>query len=144
MFGLNTLGAAAPDGQVDVMATSAGALLEALADAAPVMVVGAPTLVAADMPDPDTAEIFAAASESLIRQLNGSLRGLADGDERIGFVDFGAWLCPDSGDPALRNGCRTTPTGDPIRYDGIHYSSAGAAVASEWLTEPMLAASTSP
>lgn len=144
MFGLNTLGVAVSDGQVDLAATPAGALLATLAGSAPLMVVGAPNLVAADMPNPDTAEIFAAASKSLIQQLNESLRGFADGDERINFVDFGAWLCPGGDDPALRNGCRTTPTGNPIRYDGTHYTAAGAAVASEWLTEPILAAASTP
>jgi peptidoglycan/LPS O-acetylase OafA/YrhL len=148
MFGLNTLAGATPgptDGPRDLADTPAGSLLDTLAGSAPVVLVGPPRLVPADMPDPDTAALFAAASESLIEQLNLALEQVADRDPRISFVDFGSWLCPGDDDPALRDGCRTTADQDPVRYDGIHYSTDGAAIAADWLTEPIvLAAASSP
>ncbi len=126
----------------DTLRASAGAvLLDTLSDVAPVVVLSAPRLVTADMPDPDAAAFFEAASHALTANFNMLLADVSAADPGLQFLDYGDWLCPaDASDPLLRDGCRATADGEAVRYDGTHYSEAGAAVAAEWLTSPILSA----
>ncbi len=150
LFGLSDLQERAAEGaagELDppdlaaLLASPGAVLLDTLADTAPVMVLATPRLVAADMPQPEIAALFETASHSQTDLLNDLLAEIAASDPRIGFLDFGGWLCPlDGADVPLRDGCRTTVDGEPVRYDGVHFTEAGAAMASEWLTGPLLAA----
>lgn len=123
---------------------AADGLLSDLAARAPVVVLTAPALVGADMPQPEMAAFFEESSADRSRHLNSILRDVADGLPRVSVVEFGEWLCPASETGAgLRDGCRLTADGDPARHDGVHFTGAGAALAAGWLTAPLLDAAVS-
>jgi peptidoglycan/LPS O-acetylase OafA/YrhL len=66
------------------------------------------------------------------RHLNDLLRRhAADHPELVSVVELGRWVCP--GDR-----CRDEVDGSALRYDGVHFSPEGAAVAASWLA-PRLA-----
>ncbi|RMH67550.1 MAG: hypothetical protein D6683_17795 [Actinomyces sp.] len=115
-------------------------LLHELAQRAPLLVVGPPPVVAADLPDADAAAFFAEAGAELNARFSHLLEDLAAGDDRITFVDLGAWMCPGPGAGVpTRDACRVTPSGGPLRYDGVHYSPEGAREVAAWLQPRILA-----
>jgi len=119
-----------------VLGSSPGALvLERLATMAPVVLLSSPRPVAADMLDPTNAAIFETAGVALNSNLNKTLAELAAADERVGYIDFAGWMCPDDANVAgLLHGCRATAANEPFRYDGVHFSHDGAALSAEWIT----------
>lgn len=104
-----------------------GRLLDAWAGASPTsrFVVATTPGFPAERREGDMAE-FLAGADPRVEALNAALRDLAVGRDRVEVLEFGAWLCPEE--------CRTTPDGELVRPDGVHFSSAGARFVADWLT----------
>ncbi len=142
LFGLSDLQGREIDGEriefgsaaFDLHATAAAeVLLTDLATTAPVVVLSSPPLRGRDMPQPEMAAFFEEHSAERARHLSGLLAAVADRGEGITMLDFAAWFCPD-------DDCRPVADGSPARFDGVHFSAAGAALAADWLTAPLLEA----
>ncbi len=128
-------GSARFDEEVD---RAAARLLGDLAAAAPVVVLTTPPLLGADMIVPEMATFFDDESAARAAHLNSSLTSVAGRLDDVSMFDFADALCPGEGVAGTRNGCRLAADGEPARFDGLHYSVAGAGLAADLLTDALL------
>ncbi|MEZ5245002.1 MAG: acyltransferase family protein [Acidimicrobiales bacterium] len=147
LFGMSDLqsrvidGVSVPFGSpefADATRTAAAALLGDLADVAPVVILTTPPLIGDDMPVPVMAEFFDRYSSERATAFNRLLADIADSDPRFTLVDFASPLCPGSEGDGFVNGCVVDADGDPIRHDGVHFTTPGAERAAEILAPLLL------
>ncbi len=119
-------------------------LLGDLSRSGQVVILTSPPLIGADMPEPAMAEFFVEHGSSRIDHLNLVLAAVAIDEPLVDVVAFGGWLCPGlsengrQSDIGLQSGCRLTIEGEPTRFDGLHFNTEGALMATQWLTGQFL------
>jgi lysophospholipase L1-like esterase len=122
----------------ELVRVAATDLLGDLADVAPVVILTTPPLIGADMPVEVMSEFFDRFSGERAAELNRILVDVAATDPRYSMIDFAGRLCPGSAGAGFQNGCLVDGDGNPVRHDGVHFTTQGAELAAEILTPLLL------
>ena len=149
LFGLSDLQNREVDG-VDIafgseafdalMAAAAEEMLGGIAELAPVVVLTVPPYIGTDMARGEMAAFFSEFGASRTAHLNALLNEAVRDNPDISVLDFADLLCPGGDGPGLRDGCLLLASGEPVRFDGMHFSPEGARFAAALLTEPLVRA----
>lgn len=133
---------------VEMMDTALAELFGEVAETVPVVLLTTPPLIGDEMPQPALAEFFRAVATDRAVLFNLQLGAFAESEPGVTVADFASALCPGGSGGDLLRGCLTDEDGASPRYDGVHFTPQGAALAAEilvpWLRAAAVGADLSP